>query len=64
MVYNPLAETVERNLRVNLYYTGLTETAQVQEREGPTNTLTIDRQYNITLPVRLLPRTTSWFAIK
>ena len=36
MVYNPLDHAVEKTIRVPLYYTGLTATAQVRERDGAT----------------------------
>jgi hypothetical protein len=61
MSYNPLAIPVERNLRVNLYYTGLTDQAYVREQENGAKSFAIDRDFNITLPVKLPARSTSWF---
>jgi len=63
MAYNPLSTAIEQELRVNLYYTGLTNQAVVREQEGPNKTLTLDRQYNVVLPVKLPARSSSWFVI-
>ncbi len=38
MFYNPLNEDIERTIRVPLYYTGLSETAQVSV-EGAVSTV-------------------------
>ena len=34
MVYNPLAQPVSKTLTIPLYYTGLTNIAQISEQEG------------------------------
>lgn len=64
MVYNPLDRTVKRTLKLNLYYTGLTETAAVREQEGPTRQVRLDRKWNIRLPVEIGPRGVTWFVIE
>ena len=64
MVYNPLNEPVEQNLRMNLYYTGLTKAARVREREGVPRTFKLERDYSVILPVKIAARTTSWFVIE
>lgn len=64
MVYNPLEATVEKNLHLNLYYTGLTKTARVSEKDSHPKTLHLDRQYEIVLPLKVPPRATTWFVIR
>ena len=63
-VFNPLNQPVERKLRVNLYYTGLTDTARVVNASGGTTTLKLARDYSIELPVSLPPQGMGWFVIK
>jgi hypothetical protein len=64
MVYNPLTEPAERTLKVNLYYTGLKDSALIREQENPTNKVPINRDYTIDLPVKLAARSTTWFVVE
>ena len=63
VVFNPLTEPVEETVRVNLYYTGLTETARVREQEGSSHDFQLDRQYCIDLPVSMKADSMTWFVI-
>ncbi len=64
MVYNPLATEVRKTLRIPLYYTGLTTTARVREPEGGVNKFTLDREFNIELPVRVAEHGVTWLIIE
>ena len=64
MVYNPLASEVARTLHFSLYYTGLTSTASLRERDGDPVTLTLDRDYNIELPVKVPAHGVTWFVVQ
>ncbi len=64
MVYNPLAHDVERELTLPLYYTGLTDTAKVREREEQSKIYTLDRQYNITISLQMSPQSVTWFVVE
>ncbi|RME96130.1 MAG: alpha-galactosidase, partial [Verrucomicrobia bacterium] len=64
VVFNPLPEPVERLLRVNLYYTGLTDTARVREQDGPAREFTFARDHTIRLPVRVPARGMNWCVIE
>ena len=55
MVYNPTAETKNDTLRIPLYYTGLTEYATIQNREGKQVLLDLDRKYNVDIPISVEP---------
>lgn len=63
VVFNPLPEPVERLLRVNLYYTGLTEKARVREQDGPPRLFEIRRDGTIRLPVRVPGKSMNWYVI-
>ena len=64
MVYNPLAEPVRRTLRLPLYYTGLTDTAQIREQEGQPKTFKLDREFNVSVPVRIPASGYTWLVIE
>jgi hypothetical protein len=64
MVYNPLETETRRTLHIPLYYTGKTDTAILRERDGPPATFTLDRGYNIDLPVIVPARGVTWFVIE
>jgi hypothetical protein len=64
MVYNPLDQTVVRQLRLPLYYTGLTDAATVREQNGPPRRYTLDRHDQIELPIQIKPRSSTWFTIE
>ncbi len=64
VVFNPLEKPVEKTIRVNLYYTGLTDRAQVRDAEGETVSYALNRDYTIEIPVQIGPEGFAWFAIK
>jgi hypothetical protein len=53
MVFNPTNSKIEKNIRLNLYYTGLKDIAKVKIGDGEMMTLNIDRNYDIFVPVNL-----------
>lgn len=64
MVFNPTSDTIETNLPLPLYYTGLTDIAQVSEQENPWTNYTLARDYHIDLQIKLPPLGITWFLIK
>lgn len=64
VVHNPLDRRIERNLILPLYYTGLTNTVSVRERTGQAAEYTLDRRYNVTIPLEMGPRSTTWFLVE
>jgi hypothetical protein len=63
-VYNPTGSEIARDWTLPLYYTGLTAEARVKERDGPARTYELDRSFRISVPVRLAPRSWTWFTIE
>ena len=63
-VFNPLPEPVARSLRVNLYYTGLTDIARVRHEDGPVHTMELARNYTVELPVQVAGQGMTWFVIE
>ena len=64
MVYNPLTTAVSTQLKLPLYYTGLTQTAKIREKEGNPKIYTLDRQYNVLLSISMPPQSVTWFVIE
>lgn len=64
VVFNPLNETVTKTVRVNLYYTGLTETARVRKQGGPVVSFKLARDYSVEIPVTVKGQGMKWFVIE
>lgn len=64
VVFNPLTEPVQRTLRVNLYYTGLQNTARLSERHGLVSEVTLRRDFTADIPVQVPAQGMNWFVIR
>ena len=63
-VYNPLDQPIEKEIRVPLYYTGLTEQAIVKEQDGEGKPYTLARDYSIRLKIRIPAKGYNWYVIE
>ena len=59
MLYNPLNEKITRTIRLPLYYTGLSRSVKIREKEGASKTYPIN-QHHIDLQVELAPGYSWW----
>ena len=64
MVYNPLDREVRKTLTVPLYYTGLTGTATVRQRDGSAATTALDAERRISLPIVVAAHGVTWFVFE
>jgi len=64
MVYNPLDRAIKKQLKLPLYYTGLTETANIREQRGESRAYQLDRGYSVEIPVSIAPGAVTWFVIQ
>ena len=64
VVFNPLREEAARSIEVPLYYTGLTETAQVSHEGAKPATFPLARDFTIDLPVTVPGESMTWFVIE
>ncbi len=64
MVYNPLDQTVRKQLKLPLYYTGLTKTASIREQQGKSRKYKLDREYNVKIPIDIAPKSITWFVVE
>lgn len=63
LLYNPLKEEIKRELKIPMYYTGLKNTATLSIQNGISKKYTLDREYNIKLPVIMKPESYTWIKI-
>ena len=64
MVYNPLENEITRNIKVNLYYTGLSEIAMIAGQNGDSVKYKLDREYNVVIPVKIPAKSQTYYVIK
>ncbi len=64
VVFNPLARSVKKTIKVPLYYTGLTDMVQVCQGDGNAKTRTLSRDYSLDLNVDLPAGGMAWYVFK
>jgi len=64
MVYNPLDYPVKKELRINIYYTGLTKHVTVSENDKQGIRYPVDRNFEVTIPVNVEANSESWYILK
>ena len=64
MVFNPTDDIKITNLTLPLYYTGISTMAEVfQEGATPGVPYTLDRDFSISVPLIMGPRSITWFLV-
>ena len=64
MLYNPTRRVQQVTLKLPLYYTGLCEIAKIREGEGEPKRHTIDRDYNVEIPIKMEAKSVSYLVIE
>jgi hypothetical protein len=64
LLFNPTGKVIKRQITLPLYYTGLTQNARIREKEGAPKTYTLNRNYEVTLPVTLEANSYSWWVVE
>jgi hypothetical protein len=64
MLYNPLKESITRNIKLPLYYTGLTGKVTIAERGLHPVVKTLNRTYEVLLHFTVAPESYTWFTIE
>ncbi|MGX5817843.1 alpha-galactosidase [Chitinophaga lutea] len=64
MLFNPLPETISREIDLPLYYTGLSKTASIRVQEGSAKTYALDRGYHAHVKVQIPAQGYTWLVIE
>ena len=64
MLFNPLKHAITRTISVPLYYTGLTTSATIKDKDGLAKKYTINRDYTVELTFTIAPESYTWFTIE
>ncbi|MCY1722774.1 hypothetical protein OU798_20660 [Prolixibacteraceae bacterium Z1-6] len=64
LVFNPTDNVIRKKITVPLYYTGLTDVAQIREQEHTAKTFKLNRAYEIEMEVEVQPNGYNWFVIE
>lgn len=64
MLYNPTSQPIKRTLQVPVYYTGLSNTASIREKEGVSKQYPISRDYKVEITVNIPAASYTWFVIE
>jgi hypothetical protein len=64
VLFNPTSETIIRTIKIPLYYTGLSTEVTVKEKNQVARKYSLNRSYEIDLPVTLSPNSYSWYVME
>lgn len=64
MLYNPTKEKIIKTIKIPFYYTGLTDKAMIREKEGVSKNYTINRNYEVELPVTIEAESYNWYVVE
>jgi hypothetical protein len=64
MLFNPSAEPMKKELALPLYYTGLSDTAQIRVGEGKSQTVRLERNYDAKVTVDIPAGGYTWLVVE
>lgn len=64
MLYNPLKEKITRTIKVPLYYTGLSSSAVLKEKDKEAKKYSLNRNYEVEYTCTLAPESYTWVQIE
>ena len=64
MIYNPRDEAIVRDIRLPLYYTGLSEAARIRQENGEVAAYRLDRDYGAVVRVRIAAQSRTWLIVQ
>ncbi len=64
VIHNPLDTVLKTNVRLPLYYTGLSQFVSLSHEGGSAKRVRLERDYSIVVPVTIPARGLTWFAIE
>ena len=64
MLYNPTQTVQETLLKLPLYYTGLSKTANIREKEGEPKQYNIDQHCKVEMPIKMEAKSVTYLVIE
>lgn len=64
MVFNPTNKDMKRTIKLPLYYTGLSGTARIREKEGKAKRYSLMRDYTVELEVSISANSYNWYVVE
>ena len=64
MFFNPTEQVITEEVKLPLYYTGLTDAAIVSEKDKEDKTYKLSRKYEIDLNINIPAKSYTWFVIR
>ena len=64
LVYNPTDQPISKTIRVNLYYTGLSDQATIREQDSIAKVAPLARDYSVEVRVTVEANGMNWFVIQ
>jgi len=63
-VYNPLDTPISKEIRIPLYYTGLTDKVTIKEQDQNVQVYVLERDYSITIPITIPAKGYNWYIVE
>ena len=64
MFFNPTDEDMVREIKIPLYYTGLSKTASIKIKEGDYKTYNLERDYSVKVKVTIPSNSYTWLVVE
>jgi hypothetical protein len=64
VVFNPLKRRVKKSIRVNAYYTGLTNQVAIRDMHNHVTSKQLARDYSVEIPVDMPAESFTWFVLE
>jgi len=64
VVYNPRTVPIQKNIRLDLYYTGIEDRCKITSTDGSAESYILNRKFQIDLPVEIGPGQVKWFVVE
>jgi hypothetical protein len=64
MIFNPKDIDVKEKIKLPLYYTGLTEIANIRQEEGKTKSYKLSREYEVEIEVPVKANSYTWLVVE
>ena len=62
--FNPSQTAVKATLKVDLYYTGINDTAQISFEDGAAVSYALERDYSVIIPISMAPESYAWWTVQ